>query len=74
MRFIDLLFQVALALCVADLVFSLQRLDRAMDVPEKQGTCVLYESHHHGDGSRSYQLTCSVPVPDSILVYPARTR
>lgn len=47
-------------------------VDQEPDVPKKPGVCALYETHHHGNGGRSYQLTCAAPIPDSVMVYPKK--
>ena len=49
-------------------------VDQAPDVPKEPGKCALYWTHEHGNGGRSYQLTCAAPVPDSVVVFPGRVR
>jgi hypothetical protein len=45
---------------------------RDPDIPEKG--CKLWNTHQHPDGARTYQLTCAAPIPDSLVIYPARTK
>lgn len=50
--------------------YGQQPVNQELDVP-KTG-CTLFYTHLHEAG-RSYQLTCAAPVPESLMVYPART-
>lgn len=67
----------AVALAAAVLALAAQPpVEQEPDVPKQPGTCVVYHTHVHGNGGESWQLTCSAPIPDSVMVFPrtGRTR
>lgn len=65
---LGLLFSWAIAVSA-----QAQAVNQDPDVPLLKSTCQMWLTHMHVSG-RTYQLTCSDSVPDSLMVYPARTR